>query len=283
MKFKIFKKCVNLIRPWFVFGSIMRPVIPFQVNLMYFKENLGKERQPNVGDLLSKIIFQFLLEYKGVKKLKLKKTIRFSFVGSVIQFLTGDSVIYGSGFLYENVINHFSSKNLKLDVRAVRGPNTKRLLEQSGYYVPEIYGDPAILLPIFYEPKIIRQTLKDFVVIPHWRKIEVYTKFKYPVLSPLTKDWASFIDEICNSKLVISASLHGLIIAEAYGVPAILLLDTEKNDLFKYEDYYLSTGRKVFSTATSVEEALKMEVPEVPDFKVMQKKLLEAFPLDIFV
>lgn len=31
-----------------------------------------------------------------------------------------------------------------------------------------------------------------------------------------------------------------------------------------------------------VEEALKLEVPYLPNFKQMQEKLLDAFPIDIF-
>lgn len=272
---------IDLARPWFIFGSLKRPVLPYRVNLMFFDERLGPDKQPNVGDLLSKVIFNFLLKNKGVKSLRSQHTFRISFLGSVIQFLTGDAVVYGSGFLYESVVDKFASKKVKLDVRAVRGPNTKRMLESIGYTVPEIYGDPAILLPMFYQPKIA-DVKKEYIVIPHWKKTQDYDLKKYPVLSTLTNEWEHFIDEIVSSKLVVSASLHGIIIAESYGVPAILLGDTEKNDLFKYEDYYLSTGRSSFVIAKDIEEALKLEIPEVPDFGKMKQQLLDAFPMDIF-
>ena len=36
------------------------------------------------------------------------------------------------------------------------------------------------------------------------------------------------IDEIYNSKLIISSTLHGIILAEAYGIPAIMLDKIEK-------------------------------------------------------
>lgn len=281
MKKGFLKWGIKLARPWFIFGSLTRPVIPYHVNLMFFDEKLGPNKQPNVGDLLSKVIFDLLLRYKGVKSLCSHQTFRVSFLGSVIQFLTGNAIVYGSGFLYESVVSKFALEKVKLDIRAVRGPNTKRMLENAGYIVPEIYGDPAILLPMFYQPKIAT-VKKDYIVIPHWRKTQDYYSKKYPVLSTLTSDWQHFIDEIVSSNLVISASLHGVIIAEAYGIPAILLADTEKNDLFKYEDYYLSTGRTNFVIAKDVEEALQLDTPEVPDIKKMQKQLLDAFPIDIF-
>lgn len=281
MKNSFLKWGIKLARPWFIFGSLKRPVLPYRVNLMFFDEKLGPDKQPNVGDLLSKVIFDFLLKNKGVKSLRSKRTFRISFVGSVIQFLTGDAIVYGSGFLYESVVPKFASEKVKLDVRAVRGPNTKRMLESIGYTVPEVYGDPAILLPMFYEPKI-SDPKKDYIVIPHWKKTQDYDSKKYPVLSTLTSDWKHFIDEIASSKLVLSASLHGIIIAEAYGIPAILLGHTEKNDLFKYQDYYLSTGRTNFVIAKDIEEALKLDIPEVPAFNKMQQQFLDAFPIDIF-
>ena len=41
-----------------------------------------------------------------------------------------------------------------------------------------------------------------------------------------------------KAKLVISSSLHGIILAETYGIPAILLMDKVTNNMFKYNDYY---------------------------------------------
>lgn len=47
-------------------------------------------------------------------------------------------------------------RNQKIDVRAVRGSETRRILISMGYSCPEIYGDSAVLLPIFY-PKDIKK------------------------------------------------------------------------------------------------------------------------------
>lgn len=99
---------------------------------------------------------------------------------------------------------------------------------------------------------------------------------KNHVVSTLTNDWKKFIDKIVEAKLVISSSLHGIILAEAYGVPCIMLNDTETPDLFKYEDYYLSTGRKMVM-AKNIDEALKMKNVEVPNLEIIQERLLAKF------
>jgi pyruvyltransferase len=264
-----------------IFGQYHRLIRPFRVNLMYFDEKIGPERKPNVGDLLSKVTFDYLLKYNGIKSLKAKRTTRITFIGSVIQFLTADAVVYGSGFLFDYVAEQFAKKKLKLDIRAVRGPLTRAKLEEIGYTAPKVYGDPAILLPVFYTPAVAVEK-RDFLVIPHWKTVDKYIKMGYPVLSPLTEDWKNFIDEIASAKVIISSSLHGIIIAEAYGVPAILLDEVEKNNLFKYEDYFLSTGRKEFAKAKTVEEGLGLPLPSLPDLAPLKKELLDAFPIDIF-
>ena len=101
-------------------------------------------------------------------------------------------------------------------------------------------------------------------------------------ISPLVEDWRTFIDSITNSELVISSSLHGIILAEAYGVPAIML--NHNRDMFKYRDWYYSTGRYDFPIADTVEEALMMK-PALLDkdiLKAMQKRLLDSFPTDLW-
>lgn len=58
-------------------------------------------------------------------------------------------------------------------------------------------------------------------------------------------DWKYVIDKIVNSKFVISESLHGLIVAEAYGIPAVWVEFVEHNVewKFKYLDFYESIGK----------------------------------------
>lgn len=42
---------------WFIFGNMKRPIIPFVINLLYWKDG----NKNNVGDLLSKIIFKYVV------------------------------------------------------------------------------------------------------------------------------------------------------------------------------------------------------------------------------
>lgn len=270
---KFRKLAVYFIRRCFIFGTLRRPIIPFRVNLLFYKK---KQDPQNVGDLLSLVVFNYMLRYKHLTKWSFS-TKRLALIGSIIQFIGAKTTVFGSGFLNECGVEVFSRKKPELKIYAVRGPLTRCALVQLGYDVPEVYGDPAILMPLIYTPpKNIRKSLK-YIVIPHYSKLGKYEDCRN-VLSTLTNDWKSFIDTICSSCFVISSSLHGIILAEAYGVPAIFLDDTESDSFFKYRDYYYSTGRYQILVADSIETALsKQEEVVVPDLSEMRNKLLSEF------
>ena len=43
----------------------------------------------------------------------------------------------------------------------------KTIFRKKNIFVPEIFGDPALLLPLFYEPNIIQKYKNYIGVIPH--------------------------------------------------------------------------------------------------------------------
>lgn len=274
----------TLLRRFFIMGALKRPIIPFRINLLYVSNSFVKKGKAyyNVGDYLSKVVFEMLMKHFGIKSYWTGRTCCVAHIGSIIQFIGQDCVVYGSGFLFRWAMPQFARKKLKFDIRAVRGPLTRDILMELGYNVPKVYGDPAILLPLLYPFKKECLKVYPFTVIPHESHIELYKNAPYHVLSTLTNDWEYFIHEIWKSEFVISSSLHGIIIAEAYGIPAIFLNETENPDQLKYDDYYYSTGRKQYVKGKTVEECLKFTPEKIPDFKEMQDDLLKSFPMDVF-
>jgi pyruvyltransferase len=79
---------------------------------------------------------------------------------------------------------------------------------------------------------------------------------------------------------VLASSLHALIVAEAYGIPARYVRLSDHESIFKYNDYYLGTGRQQDKIATSVDEAVEMGGFAPPQFDA--SKLLKAFPFDLW-
>lgn len=239
----------------------------------------------NLGDYLSKLIVEKLLDKKGIDiNRKTNETRHLLAVGSVLGFSTINATVWGSGII-SPIHYKIQLQQSQYDIRALRGPETKRILESMGHICPDIMGDPAILLPLFYHPQ---QAIKNkpFSII-HWmgsRNRNINNKYINKIVDIETKKWRNFIDEILSSEFVISSSLHGIIVAEAYGVPAILLKpeNYEKGGNFKYDDYYYSTNRNSYKIASTIEEALKISLDIPPKFDMMREKLLASFPYDLW-
>jgi len=269
------------------------------------KKIVNIERYPinNVGDCLSPIIIQWLLDKKNIKiDSRINGTKHLLSVGSVISMGFFDTTVWGSGLINEEAKGIVAYKKnryrRKLDVRAVRGPLTRNILLELGYNCPEIYGDPAVLMPLIYPG---RTENKDVIsLILHYRTHivtdyekdassqyqfyiddEVLNKYTIQYIDPKTDDYKLFIDKLLKSKLVISSSLHGIILAESYGIPAIFLNVGIDDQLFKFKDWYMSTGRKM-EFANSIQDALIFEPNEIPDLTKIRKELMNSFPYDLW-
>ncbi len=264
----------------FICGDSKRRVRRNRVNLHYWRPTLFSD---NLGDYLSKVIVDFILkEQKLSLDQPVKRTRHLLAIGSILGFNVINATVWGSGMFknkeYENRI-----KKSKYDIRAVRGPETKKQLESFGLKCPDIMGDPAILLPLFYKPNI--SPTKDFAIIPRFLTGFENYKTKYPdnVLDIETNKWQSFVDELLLCKVVISSSLHGIILADAYGIPAILLDAGDFNrSKFKYNDYYYSTERYTYKVASNVEDALSMSPERIPQLDSLRDNLLSVFPYDLW-
>ena len=237
----------------------------------------------NFGDYLSlklveRIVGQRVVEYQKNSMAQEKKLLA---IGSIISFAHQNDVIWGSGIKRKN-IPRITYTFTKLDVRAVRGPLTRDFLKKHfGIECPAVYGDPALLIPYFFpEFKKKDKPAYDYIIIPHYSEQKLFPKDKYPQAVYPTDPWDTIIEKIVNSKLVIASSLHGIIVAEAFGVPARMLRITNNEPLFKYKDYYLGTNRPNFKVAYSLQEAVRMggEKPMKCDLK----KLYEAFPFEFW-
>ncbi|GHH51579.1 GumL protein [[Pseudomonas] boreopolis] len=248
--------------------------------LFWWKPKIGV----NVGDQLSRVVVQAMLGTRDLDLLSPTVTPgkRLTAIGSVLHFARTGDIVWGSGVNGKVPIS--SHKFKSLDVRSVRGPRTRSFLMERGIDVPQIYGDPGLLFPLFLPSQFIPIGQKrDYVVIPHLNEpIEKYKAFSENLLRPSMRP-AHFVHELINAKFVVSSSLHGLILAEAYGVPAIYLDWGNGEDLLKYNDYYEGTGRMVWRKGRSVEECLDIGRGAGDfDLKEIQRGLIKSFPFDMW-
>jgi pyruvyltransferase len=202
-------------------------------------------------------------------------------IGSLLFCAKDDDVIWGSGTNGKRA----SKKDYvftRLDVRSVRGPLTRDfLMNKYDIACPEIYGDPALLMPyLFPEFKRSEQPTNEYIVIPHFSEKKLLPKELYLNIIYPTDPWDEIVAKILDSKFVISSSLHGIIIAEAFGIPARYLRVTENEPLLKYYDYYQGTNRSDFKFATSIDEALSLGGE--PPLQCNVEAIYDAFPFEFW-
>ena len=249
-----------------------------QVNLEWWSQKV------NVGDYLAKVIFEYMMDRNGIKNdVKMKKTIHLMTVGSLIGMYDFDAVVWGSGVhCMENVRRIYKqSKYRKYDVRLVRGPITQEFLKSAGYSVPELYGDPAVIMPDIYTPRCEKE-YNTSVILHLSQKGLLETDQDVHFIDVATNNYQAFIDQIVKSKKVISSSLHGIILAESYGVPAVFLSQGMSGELMKFYDWYFSTGRRTIKVAESFDEAIQMTPMELPDLCILRDNVYKTFPIDLW-
>ena len=252
----------------------------------FYSKRLYLGQPYNLGDSLGEVIIRFLLDKKSIDINKpVSKTKHLYCVGTNIHGAYQSATIWGSGiYPPSNKKEAFLQKHCgrKLDIRAVRGPLTRDQVLKYGHKCPEVYGDPAILMPMIYNPVVPK--LRNRLVIPQFFN-EVEFREAHPnehMISMNTNDYESVIREILASEIVYTSSLHGIILAEAYGVPAVFFRGLTKDRDFKFLDYYYSTGRNSIELSESFEEALGTAVPALPNLSKQKADLLRSFPYDLW-
>jgi hypothetical protein len=162
--------------------------------------------------------------------------------GSIMRLCNKNTIVYGSGI---RDINQDITGGI---IKIVRGPLTRNRLLKINCYCPHIYGDPGLLLPIYYNP-IIEKKYK-LGIIPHYihyvKVNELYKNDKnILVINVINKDIELTINDMLRCEKIISSSLHGLIVSDAYNIPNkwIKFDNLIKGDDTKFHDYFKSVNR----------------------------------------
>ena len=194
------------------------------------------EGKNNFGDILTPEIFKFF----GKKCEYSENDYQVICSGSIANKAKKNTIVLGSGILSDQI-----QLNAKADWRFVRGPYTRLNVIRSGGKCPEIYGDPGMLLPLFVEPE---EKEYDTGVFPHYNDFKYVSEsveklgLDWLVIDPLTKDVTYTAKQVTKCRKIISSSLHGIICAHAYGIPAawVKFSDYLPGDGIKFKDHYAS-------------------------------------------
>lgn len=202
-------------------------------------------------------------------------------LGSVLEFARSGDVVWGTGIKYPD--RALQGDCSSMDIRAVRGPLTRDcLMAKSDVHCPKLFGDPGMLTARLF-PEFEPNPVCPIGIIPHYLDRPV-TESMTEAMNP-DQGWRKVVEFIIGCELVISSSLHGLIVAESFGIPArwwhspeLPSFQTEGN--FKFNDYYASTDRSLDDYSPSITAAIKAGGKEsMTNFDL--KGFLGSFPHDI--
>lgn len=188
-------------------------------------------------------------------------------VGSILEHIPpgwGGTVL-GAGRLLED-------SKLNLDdarVLAVRGP-----LSAKGIKGSPALGDPGLLAD-----ELVRVETRDITlgIVPHWSDTDLAHRHTFqpydPVIISPWNDPLWVVQMIGRCKKIVSSSLHGIILADAFGIPRRTEVarrfkdDPHEGNLFKFRDYNASVGLdfKVGETQTAKRGAVEDRRSELYD------------------
>ena len=217
-------------------------------------------RDPNFGDQLSPVVLEWVI-HATPEWVTHRYPGKILAIGSIIgRALAARDIVWGSGLIRDTTVVPPPATTFL----AVRGPLTRARIAGD---VPEVYGDPALLLPLFHSGSIDKKHRVG--IVPHYvDRDALRVEDPAMVVIDVGKHWRYVVDTIRSCEVILSSSLHGLIVAEAYGIPAvwIRITDAVVGDGFKFNDYFLATGRDTsvpMDWERGIREALKRVLPEL--------------------
>lgn len=203
----------------------------------------------NFGDAMSPVMVA-LVGGRAVRRVAYESTEpRLAAVGTIGHGFRGGEVhFWGTGCSHHanpsapraQRVPYARPADTRMVIHATRGPHSQHLLSD-GAGGPDVFGDPVWLLPRFYRPKVEKKWSLGVVLhlsdladrayeahpLPQLRRYHVPDDLAGAVrlittVTPISIDaLKDKVDEILACERIVSMSLHGLVIAEAYGIPCL--------------------------------------------------------------
>jgi pyruvyltransferase len=234
----------------------------------------------NFGDLITPLL---LKHYGLVPFLRMPEEAAVVSTGSILHLLPEDyaGIILGSG-----LINEQSRRFARARVFSVRGTLTRDCL---GLPVGTPLGDPGLLASIVFERRpAIRYALG---IIPHFvdaedeRILRICQGASEDVrLIDVKRPPEQVFADIRSCERIVSSSLHGLVVADAFRIPCgwMVLSDKVLGHGFKFRDYHSALGIQrtpltLFGTEGIAELGAITSAPSVDRLAEVQQSIDGSF------
>ncbi|WP_207100517.1 glycosyltransferase family 2 protein [Paracoccus shandongensis] len=242
------------VEPW---SSMASTCSKTPIKLYWFRRNAGAGI--NFGDDLGPLVVKQLtgreIEWAAAADCDLAS------VGSILSQVSRDAarnarkssiLVWGSGL----ITNDPSPLHRSLDLLAIRGELTRDTLG-----LPDLpLGDPGI-----FAADVVPAGAREYAwgIVPHYsqrrsKEIRDLAKAHDCLLIDPTNDPVKVLRDISSCEAILSSSLHGLIVADSYGIPCCWLnVPSHKSHEFKFADYCSGVRRWNFDEV-SLERASEM-------------------------
>lgn len=275
-------------------------------NYIPYNGNFGDELGPAM--ILKLLEREFNCSAKKIPVLNLAKikprpneVCLFS-LGSIFHMVRGIDHVWGTG------INPTWSKTLIRQANttfySLRGPKSEAMVRAHlNITTPMGHGDPGFLVPFLYPEyaipeketnRIETNRSQRFCFIPHYHDRAnsdlQLLKSKLTIIS-VSKSWRAVVKEITNCDYVASTSLHGFILADAFGIPSRWFQfagsrTSVTEGSFKYQDYYESVNRMNQMPLQDLQKVLEPSAYDSPlmlaDRRAFADRTIASFPFHLF-
>jgi pyruvyltransferase len=204
-------------------------------------------------------------------------------IGSILNRTNWQSHVWGAGAFGTEDGAAFGPR---ATYYAVRGPLSRIRLVTLGISCPEVYGDPALLAPAYFSPKVPKT--HQYGIVARWSE----TRWQDAEIGPGvriidlgTTDVEGVIEAILSCRRIVTGSLHGLVIADAYGIPsAWVRSQTAYGGHYKFYDYFATVQKfrdphefdtSIPVTPARLRESLRFDGRPI---RFDYRKLLDACP-----
>jgi len=233
--------------------------------------------KPNFGDLLTPLLIDRFIHLPHIQASSQEANL--VMVGSILEHLSWSysGIVAGAGLLHST--SRFITNGRIL---AVRGPMTLERLYSKINGKPLDFSSIVLADPGLLADELVPEQIKQYNlgIIPHWTDTSlalnpIFKKFN-PLIINVADNPLKVIAQIGQCKKIVSSSLHGIILADAFGIPRRIELPPralshpqQEGGTFKWRDYSASIGMR-FETGITQE----------PDRNIIIEKQHELF--DVF-
>lgn len=194
------------------------------------------EKDGNIGNMMSYYLFE-----KGTGFIHTLSNINENhfLITSIMNENSIHSIVWGSGLKNETDPFYFSN------VYCVNGPHTKKIIESNTQFKVNYYGNPILLMSLFYKSEITK-TKFDLAIVVNNYTYKQYQQLQTENVHIINSrsDFTSyhkielFIDMLHNYKVIFTNVRDVVILCHSYNIPVVYFNDNSFDTDFMIKDYF---------------------------------------------